>query len=120
MRPIDRIVLYIDELIENKMIFSAMEFEKACGFYYGMISNHKRGTGMMDGKALLAIHKAFPDLNMDWVVTGRGSMDYSGISSHYRKAYEIAMNQISVLNTIITENKTAQKATKCAIKKGRK
>ncbi len=75
---------------------------------------------MMEGKERWERKKEGKEINMDWVVTGRGSMDYSGISSHYRKAYEIAMNQISVLNTIITENKTAQKTTKCAIKKGRK
>lgn len=105
MKAIDRIILFTDHLIEIRKIRSIAEFERVCDFYYGFIANQKRGKGAFDGESLYKIYEAYPELNMDWVVTGRGTMFYSESTSHYKEAYELATKQVEVLNRIIAENK---------------
>ena len=111
-KPISRLLEFIDYLIEEKKVDSMADFERDCGLYYGSISNQKRGTGLLNGGLLYQIYKAFPDLNIDWVITGRGSMRYSDIAFHYEAAYRSALNQISILNTIIEENKKEARKNK--------
>lgn len=111
-KPINRLLEFIDYLIESKKVDSMADFERNCGLYYGSIANQKRGTGLLNGGLLYNIYKAFPDLNIDWVITGRGSMRYSDIAFHYEDAYRSALNQISILNTIIEENKKEARKNK--------
>lgn len=111
-KPISRLLEFIDYLIESKKVDSMADFERVCGLYYGSIANQKRGTGLLNGGLLYDIYKAFPDLNIDWVITGRGSMKYSDIAFHYEGAYRSALNQISILNTIIEENKKEARKNK--------
>lgn len=111
-KPISRILEFIDYLIEEKKVDSMADFERSCELYYGSIANQKRGTGLLNGGLLYQIYKAFPDLNIDWVITGRGSMRYSDIAFHYEAAYRNALNQISILNTIIEENKKEARKNK--------
>lgn len=109
LKPIDRIVLFIDYLKESQKVKSVAEFERICGFGYGFISNQKRGAGWMNVNMLNVISSVYPELNIDWVVTGRGVMLYNDLCTHYQAAYEAASHQIDILNKIIAENKKGQK-----------
>lgn len=103
VRIIDRILQFVEYLIKEKKINTVAAFEKKCGFYNGFIPNQKRGKGSLDGESLFTISQNFPELNIDWVVTGRGSMLTDIQSSHYKEAYDAAMSQIAALNKIIAE-----------------
>ena len=104
IRTVDRINKFIEYLIGEKRISSIADFDKMCGFYYGFTANQKKGKGFMDGESMAAISETFPELNMDWVITGRGNMLMDNIkSTYYKEAYEAALNQIAALNKIIAE-----------------
>jgi len=109
MKAIDRIILFTDLLIKERKIKSIAEFERVCDFYQGFIANQKRWKGFFDGESLYKIYKVYPELNIDWVITGLGAMFYTELIPHYEEAYELAMKQIEVLNKIIAENKKGQK-----------
>jgi len=79
-KPIDRILLFIRYIIYEQIITSEAEFERKCGFYVGYLFNQKRGKGFMNGESLITISLAYPELNLDWVITGRGYMFYQGYS----------------------------------------
>ena len=62
----DRIRLYV----EYKGL-SQSEFERRCGFSHGYISNMRRAPSAT-ACSLIALH--FPELDTDWLITGRGVM----------------------------------------------
>ncbi len=85
-KPISRLLEFIDYLIEEKKVDSMADFERDCGLYYGSIANQKRGTGLLNGGLLYQIHKAFPDLNIDWVIT-RKSVNAPGFNRGMKALY---------------------------------
>lgn len=50
---------------------TAFAFEKACGLSNGFCS---KVNGFITNRVSDAIHKTFPDLNMQWLKTGEGEM----------------------------------------------
>ncbi|MGJ7024936.1 hypothetical protein [Petrimonas sulfuriphila] len=98
MKPVDRISLFIEHLN-----ITTAEFERKCGLYYGYVANQKRGSGGFSGESLKQIFDVFPELNFDWVITGRGTMLYSDISTYYKDAYDSSIKQITTLYHIIGE-----------------
>ena len=64
--PRDRIRLYIAYL---GVTVSA--FERTCGVSHGFVRNIRRAPSP---SACSQIALAYPDLNLDWILTGRGGM----------------------------------------------
>lgn len=68
----DRIMQWIDY---NNLSVAA--FERKCGLSTGYVANMKPNV---NSKKLNDIAIAFPDLNMDWLKSGKGDMVKTGVS----------------------------------------
>lgn len=85
---------------------SEYDFERRCGLSAKYISNNANsGKGNIGTEMLGRIIKAFPQLNLAWICTGEGAMLMQGgdnsLNADYKQAYELAMQQINILNNII-------------------
>lgn len=69
MRLIDRLNRYL----ERKDI-SPYAFEKACGVANGYLGKQSRGKGSVGSEILEKISVQYPDLNLVWLITGKGRM----------------------------------------------
>lgn len=69
MRLLDRLYQYLEH--QN---ISAYAFEHACDLSNGYLGKQKRGKGTMGSEVLLKIQACFPDLNIHWLLTGKGRM----------------------------------------------
>ncbi len=65
----------IHQFIEKQSI-SNREFYRRTGLSNSYLSMAKS----IGGDKLIKIHSAFPEINMDWVVTGRGEMIYTSVT----------------------------------------
>lgn len=74
-RPVDRLESFAKKLIELRLIRSVSAFERVCGLSNKYISNMARSEHGNYGVDVLArIYDTFPILNIEWAVTGKGSM----------------------------------------------
>ena len=74
-RPVDRISQLMQWLVDNEVLKSAYAFEKVCGlskFYIRNLSATERGNPGVDTVA--KIYDVFPQVNLEWMITGRGKM----------------------------------------------
>jgi hypothetical protein len=69
MRLMDRLYRYL----ECKSI-TAYAFEHVCGLSNGYLGKQFRGKGNIGSGVLEKIKLHFPDLNIQWLVTGQGTM----------------------------------------------
>lgn len=69
MRIIDRLYQYL-----HFHAISAYAFERACDLSNGYLGKQFRGKGTMGSEVLLKIQECFPDLNIHWLLTGKGRM----------------------------------------------
>jgi len=69
MRLIDRLHLYL----ESKSV-TAYAFEKACGVGNGYLGKQSKGKGSVGSDILEKVAAHYPDLDLTWLITGRGSM----------------------------------------------
>jgi hypothetical protein len=53
---------------------SAYAFERTCDLSNGYLGKQYRGKGTMGSEVLLKIQECFPDLNIHWLLTGKGRM----------------------------------------------
>lgn len=64
----------LNHFIERQLFITIKEFEKKCGFSTGVIHRAiKNGTNIGIDK-LEIIHEFYPELNMDWLISGEGEM----------------------------------------------
>lgn len=74
-RAIDRIKMFVEWLIENKVVKSELAFERTCGLSNHYIKNLLSSRGGNVGcDTVAAIYDKFPAMNIKWVVTGKGGM----------------------------------------------
>ena len=66
---------------------TAYEFERTVGVSNGYINSRKGGTRGIGSEILEKIYRAYPDLNLSWLITGDGN---SFISNEYESAYKPA------------------------------
>lgn len=74
-RPIDRIKVLIDWLIENKVVRSIAKFEEICGLsarYVKNLASTEKGNPGVD--TIAAIYDVFPYVSLKWLITGKGNM----------------------------------------------
>jgi transcriptional regulator with XRE-family HTH domain len=69
MRVIDRLFHFLDH-----GRISAHQFEKACGLSNGYLYKQSKGKGSIGSEILEKIHARYPDLNLFWLITGKGDM----------------------------------------------
>lgn len=75
IRPIDRIQQLIEWLKEHKVIRSRYAFEKLCGLSDNYIKNTlNTDIGAPSVLIIARIYKTFPDVSLEWLVTGEGRM----------------------------------------------
>ena len=75
IRPVDRISQLMQWLVDNEVLKSAYAFEKVCGlskFYIRNLSATEKGNPGVDTVA--KIYDVFPQVNLEWLVTGKGKM----------------------------------------------
>ena len=69
MRPIDRLYKYL-----NYSKLRPSSFEHSSGISNGYLNKQFKGKGTVGSDIIEKIHRSFPDLNMTWVLTGKGTM----------------------------------------------
>ena len=69
MRLIDRLNIY-----REYHAITAAVFEKTCGVANGYFSNQLKGKGSVGSNILEKISQHYPDLSMEWLITGKGKM----------------------------------------------
>jgi hypothetical protein len=69
MRAIDRIYLFMERKKLNPHIF-----EKSCGLSNGYLGSHLKAKGSIGSEILEKISLVYPELNLVWLITGKGKM----------------------------------------------
>lgn len=69
MRLIERLQRFID----SKHL-TANAFEEECDLSNGYIGKQHRGKGTVGSDILERIHNRYPELNLMWLITGKGNM----------------------------------------------
>ena len=75
IRPVDRLNQLMQWLVDNEVLKSSYAFEKVCGlskFYLRNLSATEKGNPGVD--TIAKIYDVFPQINLEWVVTGKGKM----------------------------------------------
>lgn len=75
IRPVDRLSQLMQWLVDNEVLKSSYAFEKVCGlskFYLRNLSATEKGNPGVD--TIAKIYDVFPQINLEWVVTGKGKM----------------------------------------------
>lgn len=104
--PILRLREFVKWAQSQGLCKSEYDFERICSLAPKYIANNAHtGKGNIGTEMLGRIIKAFPQLNLAWICTGEGAMIMQGgndaLNADYKQAYELAMQQINVLNNII-------------------
>jgi len=89
MRIIDRLYQYL-----HFHAMSAYSFEKICDLSNGYLGKQYRGKGTMGSEVLLKIQECFPDLNIHWLLTGKGRMIRHALPDASEDAPHVEMLQV--------------------------
>lgn len=65
----------LKQVIENKG-YSVQTFEVKCSITHGVLHKYFRENGTITMQNIQKISDTFPDINMHWLITGKGSMIY--------------------------------------------
>lgn len=105
--PILRLRSFVQWAQSQGLCKSEYDFERICSLSAKYISNNMHtGKGNIGSEMLGRIVRVFPQLNLAWICTGEGAMLNTGggdnaLNADYKQAYELAMQQINILNIII-------------------
>lgn len=104
-RAIDRLISFVEYLIEAKEVNSIRDFEELCGLSNGYIANSNKANGSIGSNMMERIVAKFPSFSLLWLCSGKGNMIVEQIlyNVNYKEAYEGAMMQIDALRKIIDE-----------------
>ena len=102
--PILRLKEFIRWAKDNGLCKSENDFERQCSLAPKYITNNAHtGKGNIGTEMLARIIKAYPQLNLVWLCSGKDSMinENSPHNMDYKKAYDVAMKHIEVLNEML-------------------
>lgn len=103
--PILRLREFVFWAKQQGLCKSEYDFECQCKLSRKYITNNiHSGKGNIGTEILGRIISVFPQLNLSWLCTGKGTMllsESSDITADYKQAYEGAMMQIEALTRII-------------------
>lgn len=83
-----RTYLYLMKLIHRLQLFlesakiTPYTMERTCGFSNGYIGKQLIGKGSVGSNALEKIHQHYPELNLIWLITGKGQMLTKEVFEH--------------------------------------
>lgn len=98
MRVIDRLFEYL-----KHRDLTPYNVEQACGIANGYLKKQTKGKGTIGSENLEKIIAAFPDLNVKWLISGKGKMlvdNYSQIDQRLQeemKSYSAFEQTIALL-----------------------
>ena len=75
IRPVDRIRALVKWLVEKEVLKSEMAFERLCDLsahYIRNLAATEKGNPGVD--TIAKIYEMFPQVNLEWLVTGKGKM----------------------------------------------
>jgi len=90
VRLIDRLYQYL-----NENGISAYAFEHTCGLSNGYLGKQYKGKGSVGSSILEKIRLCYPDLDMQWLVTGEGNM--SSLSMELIRSYQKQIRQLELV-----------------------
>jgi len=64
----------VEQLADYYRVSKPSEFAKITGFSHQVSTNYLKGKRNPTREALTTIMKVFPEINSDWLLTGRGEM----------------------------------------------
>ena len=73
MRPIDRLAEYLD-----RKGITPFTFEKTCELGNGYLGKQIKAKGTLGSDVLEKIAQQYPEISLDWLITGKGKMLYAG------------------------------------------
>lgn len=104
---INRMMQFAEWCKATKRCKSKSDFERKCGLTHNYLYNTTINTKSNVGVDHIAkIHKVFPELNIVWVITGKGSMlvnDSEKPDEGYREAYKALLDKLSMLKAMIEQ-----------------
>lgn len=105
-RVIDRIDKFYEWCKSGGLCKSRSDFERMCGlsnnYIYNTHYNTKNNVGV---ETVRKIHETFPQLNVTWMVMGKGSMITSTPDEGYREDYLRLKKEIETLKKAIDKIK---------------
>lgn len=102
MEAIDRLLVF--QKYVSKQIGGQNKFEVLCGLSIGLLNNASKKKGSVTIRTIERIKEKFPDLNINWIVTGEENMLVSESKQSnidYKEAYKEAVKAIESLNNVI-------------------
>ncbi len=103
--PIERLREFVKWAQSQGLCKTEGDFERKSKLSNKYISNNMHtGKGNIGTEMLGRIIRAFPQLNLVWLCTGEGAMTNQpggDLNADYKQAYELALQQINILNNII-------------------
>lgn len=102
MKAIDRLILFQKHV--SKEIGGQNKFETYCGLSTGYLCNMSKQGSSITTDVILKVVGRFPDLNINWLMTGEGKMllsEMDSINLNYKKAYEECLKRIEELENMI-------------------
>jgi hypothetical protein len=104
MRIIDRLYQYL-----HFHALSAYAFERTCDLSNGYLGKQYRGKGTMGSEVLLKIQACFPDLNIHWLLTGKGRMIRHSLTDDLAVQEEADLLQLLHQKIVLLEKSLADK-----------
>ncbi len=94
MRLLDRLYQYLE-----CNAISAYAFEHACGLSNGYLGKQFKGKGSVGSAVLVKIKKQYPEINVQWLITGKGNMtNKSYIQSNDNLSYNVEDSTSSIFH----------------------
>lgn len=104
MRTIDRLLEYI-----TMKKITVYAFERSCQVSNGYLKKQSKGKGAIGSHVLEKIHRKYPELNLLWLVTGKGAMinplpsrDIESLALEEDKPYYTKDEMINYLQARVT------------------
>lgn len=106
-RAIDRLSQFCSWLIENGLVNSRSDFEVQCGLGKSYIKNSilPSSKGSIGADIIANVKRAFPMLNLDWLILGDGSMVTTVPSGGYVARYQKLERAFTEIDEIIKKLK---------------
>lgn len=84
------------ELIRQHEGMSSADFAEAIGVARATVTHILQGRNKPSLDVMLGIHKRFPDVNLDWLLTGKGEMFGKEVKNYQPDLFSSVENRVNV------------------------